>query len=195
VLASCTPSALDGAALELERDGRPVVGIFSGRIGADVAVTSPSGAVCAFYGATLREGGAQDGKGAIVSRQRASGALLWIRGERTHAALAFSPTQVFAPEEARSALAAVRTGSDATGVEVVSHERVGRIGESCFALGRLERGDAPGSWVIKGVSGGPAAILIGVSHVALGRKWMLRSWAYYGAAAVLTCAAAWILAR
>jgi hypothetical protein len=196
VLASCAPSGIDGAAAELESGGRPVVGIFSGRIGADGAVTSPSGTVCAFYGARVREVREPGRKGAIVSHQRAAGARLWIRGERAHASVAFSPSQVFAAEEARPGMSPGRFAlDDGTTDRVVSHERVGRIGESCFALGRLEWGDAPGSCVIRGVAGGPAAILIGVSHAALGREWRLRSWVYFAGAAALTCAAAWLLAR
>jgi hypothetical protein len=195
VLASCAPSGIDGAAAELESGGRPVVGIFSGRIGADGAVTSPSGAVCAFYGARVWEVREPGRKGAIVSHQRAAGSRLWIRGERAHASVAFSPSHVFAPEESRPGMAPGRFALDDGTIDRVSHERVGRIGESCFALGRLERGDAPGSCVIRGVGGGPAAILIGVSHAALGREWRARSWAYFAGAAALTCAAAWLLAR
>jgi hypothetical protein len=195
VLVSCPRSAIDGAVEELQSSGRPLVGVFSGRIGAHVPVTSPSGAVCAFYGATVRKVGGPHGKGAIVSQQRAAGPLLWIRGERAHAALVFSPNQVFAREEVRPGVVCEQLELDDGAIGVMSHERAVRIGENCFVLGRLGRGDAPGSCVIRGVGGGPATILIDISHAALGREWMFRSWLYYAGAAVLTCAAAWLLAR
>ncbi|HYX90627.1 MAG TPA: hypothetical protein VE782_03645, partial [Myxococcaceae bacterium] len=195
VLVSCPPSAIDGAAEELRRQGRPVAGIFSGRLGAEGEVISPSGERCAFYEATLREAGERDESSAIVARQRASGSLLWIRGERAHAALAFSPSQVFAAEEVRRPIASGRRPVEQEPTEVVSHERAGRIGESCFALGRLEWGEAPGSVIIRGIGGGAAAILIGVSHVRVGRGWMVRAWGYYAGAVALTCAAGWMLGR
>jgi hypothetical protein len=203
VLASGEASGIDGAVEELRNGGRPIQGIFSGRIGADGEVTSPGGVVCAFYEATVREAGGRGGTGAILSRERAAGSLLRIRGERAHAAVAFSPAHAFAPEEARRCTVpgrlALATGEGAAEgdppMEAVSHERVGRIGHSCFALGQLERGDAPGSYVIRGIGGGPAALFVAVSHAALRREWMLRSWATYAGAAALTAAAAWLLAR
>lgn len=201
-LASTVASSVDGAVEELQSGADPMVGIFSGRIGADGAVTSPAGVACAFYEATVRECGIPDGAGRILAQERAFRPLVWIRGERAHASVAFSPRAVHVAEEVRRcsvaplelATAGQARAEGAPPSDAVSHERVGRIGESCFVFGRLDRGDPPGSYVIRGVGGGPATILVGVSHAALGRSWRMRSWQHFGAAALLTCMAAWLLA-
>jgi hypothetical protein len=201
-LASSVASAIDGAVDELQRGAGPLVGVFSGRIGADGEVTSPAGVSCAFYDATVRQARAANARRGILSLARDARRLVWIRGEKAHAAVAFSTRQLHAPEEVRRctwggrlALAAQRASAgEPLAIDAVSHERVGRIGESCFVFGRLERGDAPGSYVIRGVSGGAATLLVGVSHAALGRAWMIRSWAHAGGAAILTAFAASLLA-
>ncbi|HZA51450.1 MAG TPA: hypothetical protein VE549_11970 [Myxococcaceae bacterium] len=192
VLASSVPSAIEGAVDAMQRGAGPVVGIFSGRIGADGEVMSPAGVRCAFYDATVRRRFALGSR--IVALARDSRPLLWIRGERAHARLAFSARDVHAAEEERRVSASGGLRRERLANEAVSRERVGRIGESCFVFGRLERGDAPGSYVIAGVDGGPATLLVGVSHAALRREWAARSWAYFGAAAILTALAASLLA-
>ena len=192
-LGSAVPSAIEGAIEAMQRGQERVIGIFSGRIGADGEVTSPGGVACAFYDASVRRKATRE-RERILALAREGRPLVWIRGERAHARVAFSARDLHAAEEVRKVSAAGGTAWLRPGLEAVSRERVGRIGESCFVFGRLERGDPPGSYVIGGVDGGPATVLVGVSHAALRRAWVSASWVYFAAAATFTAISAWLLA-
>ncbi len=200
---TAAPQALDEAAKVVRVTGKPLAGVFRGRIACDEAVTSPSGVVCAFYEAELRAPADGRRKGPLLSTERGFGTTLWLKGERTVAAVSFSPAQLTAPEELRrctlmgrlsTGLQTALAGGDEP-LEATSHERLGRLGESCLVVGELRPGPVPGSFEIRGAGRGPAPVVVGHDASVLGRGALGRAAAYF-AAAVLCCAgAAWVLAR
>ena len=202
---SAAPQSLDDAARAVRATGKPVQGIFRGRIACDEAVTSPSGVVCAFYEAELRAPADGRRKGPLLSTERGFGTTLWLKGERAMAAVSFSPAQLTAPEELRRCTmlgrvsaglqAALADGAEPHAMEVTAFERIGRLGDSCLVVGELRAGPVPGSWEIRGAGRGPAPVVVGHNAAVLGRGALGRAATYFSAAVVLCASAAWVLAR
>ena len=79
--------------------------------------------------------------------------------------------------------------------EVLSYERVGKLGEACLVVGELQRGPAPGSYVLRGKQGGPAMLVLGTEGVGTGQHLARRAWGFFSAAGALSVAAAFVLSR
>ncbi|MFY0577367.1 hypothetical protein ACN28S_26335 [Cystobacter fuscus] len=144
--------------------------MYRGRLAASDQVTSPSGVVCAFYEAELRGVTPGGGKGSLLSVERASAPVVRMRGEKTEAALSFSPGLVLAPLRVRPCLvgrpAEVAPGLDAPvegapPEEALSYERVGKLGEECLVVGELRPGPVAGGYELRGRQGGPAMVILG----------------------------------
>jgi hypothetical protein len=201
--ASAAPQSLDEAAAVVRATGRPLQGIFRGRIASDEAVTSPSGVVCAFFEAELRAPADGGRKGPLLTSDRGFGTTLWLKGERAVAAVAFDPRALEAPEETRrcTLLGQLAVGMKAAladgeaPVEVNAFERVGRLGESCLVVGELRPGPSRGSWEIRGAARGPAPVVVGHDASVLGRRARRLCAVYFGAAVLLCACAAWLLSR
>ncbi len=200
---SSEPLSLDQAVERARATGKPVQGIFRGRIASDEVVTSPSGVVCAFYASELRAGGAvPDRKGPLVSSERGFGTTLWLKGERVTASVSFHPELLRAPEEIRrctvfSRMTAGLRGAIAEGElpeEVTAFERIGRLGDACYVVGELRAGPVSGGWEIRGAGSGPAPVVVGVEPKGLGGSALKRAVASFAAAVALCIGAAWLLA-
>ncbi len=202
-LRGLAPRSLDEAVAELRAGRDPGWGLYQGRLGASEPVTSPSGVVCAFYEAELRTAGDQGRKGPLLSQERAHSLLITVRGERAEAAVSFAPSTMLAPMQVRRCLTDPRlvepeAGELAAGrpvEEVLSYERVGKIGEHCLVVGELQRGPAPGSYVLRGKQGGPAMLVLGSEGAGTGRELARKAWAFFSAAGALSVAAAFMLSR
>ena len=201
-LRASAPQDVDEAVAALRRGAASQPGVFRGRLGARGAVTSPAGLVCAFYESELRAD-APEGKGTLLTQERAQAPLVCLRGERHEVALSFSPSSLLAPVAPRrcSASASMASGDPRVlaGAEPVeqatSHERVGRIGEPCLVVGTLEQSAVPGRHVLKGLQGGPALLVLGTDGEAAGAQLARRAWAHLASAAALTIPAAFLLSR
>lgn len=202
-LRGLAPRSLDEAVAELRAGREPGWGVYQGRLGASEPVTSPSGVVCAFYEAELRTAGEQGRKGPLISQERAYALLITVRGARAEAAVGFAPSTILAPTQVRRCQRDPRrvepeAGELAAGrpvEEVLSYERVGRIGEPCLVVGELQRGPAPGSYVLRGKQGGPAMLVLGSEGTGTGRALARRAWGFFSAAGALSVAAAFVLSR
>lgn len=202
-LRGSAPRSLDEAVAELRAGREPGWGVYTGRLGASEPVTSPSGVVCAFYEAELRTTGPQGRKGALISQDRAWSLLITVRGERTEAAVSFAPSTTLAPVRVNRcqtdpSLVEPEAGELVQGrpvEEVLSYERVGKIGEPCLVVGELQRGPAPGSFVLRGKQGGPAMLVLGKESIGTGRELARRAWGFFSAAGALSVIAAFVLSR
>jgi hypothetical protein len=202
-LRGSAPRSIDEAVAELRAGREPGWGVYRGRLGASDPVTSPSGVVCAFYDAELRAVGPQGRKGALISQDRAYSLLITVRGERAEAAVSFTPSAMIAPLRVRRCetdprLEEPEAGELAAGQpveEVLAYERVGKIGEPCLVVGALQRGPAPGSYVLRGKQGGPAMLVLGNEGVGTGQELARRAWGLFSAAGALSVAAAFVLSR
>lgn len=203
VLRGSAPRSIDEAVAELRAGREPGWGVYQGRLGASEPVTSPGGVVCAFYDAELRSAGGQGRPGPLISQERAYALLITVRGERVEAAVSYSPSTVVAPErvlrsQRDSRLEEPEAGELAGGrpvEEVLSHERVGKLGEHCLVVGELRRGPAPGSYVLRGKQGGPAMLVLGAEGLDTGQRLARRGWSLFLAAGALCVAAAFVLSR
>ena len=79
--------------------------------------------------------------------------------------------------------------------EALSYERVGKLGEACLVVGELHKGPAPGSYVLRGLQGGPAMVLLGQESVGSGQQLARRAWGFFSAAGALSVVAAFVLSR
>lgn len=198
-LASLAPTALDEAISRL--NGRPKLeGLFAGRLDASEEVTSPGGVVCAFYEAEVRSLEADGRKGALLAAERSQSPWVYLRGERHRAAIAFvaaeGPTKLRRCR-AGGELAFALPRSLAAGpppADAVSHERVGKLGEPCLVLGRLERGPAEGSYVVCSGLGGRPLVLLASDPREVAAKLVRRAWGRFLGALVGCLAAAYLLA-
>jgi hypothetical protein len=150
----------------------------------------------------VREQAADGGKGRLLSTERAGPGLLYLRGERRAAAVAFDPSALVAPVQVhRCRLAGAGGGAGEGAVmeqapcDILSFEQVGRAGEPCLVVGRLARGPAEGSYVLSGVGGAPPTVVLGDSVLGPGRRLARRAWALLGGAAGLCATAAALLAQ
>ncbi|WP_272134944.1 hypothetical protein [Stigmatella ashevillensis] len=202
-LRSTAPQSLDDA-IEALRAGRaPGWGVYRGRLGASDQVTSPSGVVCAFYEAELRSVGDQGRKGSLISQDRGHALVITLRGERSEAAVSYAPSTTMAPVrvlrcQTNPRLVEPEAGELAEGQpveEVLSYERVGKLGETCLVVGQLQRGPAPGSYVLRGQQGGPAMMVLGNETLGSGHALARRAWSCFAAAGALSVAAAFVLSR
>ncbi len=202
-LQGSAPRELDEAVAELRAGRETGWGVYRARLGASEPVTSPGGVVCAFYEAELRSTGAQGRKGPLISEERAYALVITARGERVEAVVNFAPSTVMAPMQVRRCLTDPRLAEPAAGEvargkaaeEVLSYERVGKIGESCLVVGELQRGPAPGSYVLRGRQGGPAMVVLGTEGLGSGQKLARRAWGFFSAAGALSVVAAFMLSR
>jgi len=200
ILLAVAPQDVDEAVAALPRAGKP--GVFRGRLAARGPVTSPAGLVCAFYESELRAA-QPDGKGTLLTQERAQAALVCLRGERHEAVLSFSPSALLAPVEPRRCSASASMASMDPRVlagaepvaEATSHERVGRIGEPCLVVGRLVPGLAKGRYALHGLQGGPALLVLGTDAEAAAAQLARRAWALIAGSAALTVSAAFLLSR
>jgi hypothetical protein len=202
-LKGSAPRSIDDAVAELRAGREPGWGVYQGRLGASEPVTSPGGVVCAFYDAELRTAGDQGRKGPLISQEQAYSVLITVRGERAEAAVSFAPSTTLAPvrvlrcqtdprmvePEARELVQGKPV------VEVLSYERVGKLGESCLVVGELQRGPAPGSYVLRGKQGGPAMLVLGREGTGTGYELARRAWGFFSAAGALSVAAAFVLSH
>ncbi len=201
------PLALDAAVQRARETGRPVQGLFRGRIGSDEVVTSPSGVVCAFYDSELRAGRASvrgERSGPLLSTERGFGQTLLLKGERVTAEVAFHPSHLRAPEEIRRCTVFERISpglreslAEGAGIpsEVTAYERIGRLGDACLVAGELRPGSTAGTWEIRGAGSGPAPVVVGHDATVLGRSALRRAMACFAVAVSLCIGAAWLLAR
>jgi hypothetical protein len=210
LLLAQAPLTLDEA-IDRVRAGRPPpVGIFTGRIGASDPVASPGGIVCALYDAEVREAspspGASPGansrpRGPLLSVERAASSTIFLRGERCRARVAFSEGALWAQPQARrcrvdrrfSLADGALLAGGALPMEAVSYERVARLGEPCAVVGRLNRGMAEGTYVLKGPSGGPALLVLGGEASRPAKRLLARAWALFAASAALSVLGAWLI--
>lgn len=203
LMAASAPRPIDDAIAELQQGGAPLPGLFQGRLGAEALVTSPGGVACAFYQSEVRQVSEEGGRGRLVSLERACPRLLYLEGGRRRAMLAFDPDAVFALTHVRRCRALQRlslasegmAGSGASEVDALSFERVGKPDEPCLVVGRLARGPAPGSYVLTGIRGAPATLVMADSALEPGRMLARRAWALMACAAVLCALSALALAR
>jgi len=202
-LRGSAPRSIDEAVAELRAGKEPGWGVYQGRLGASDPVTSPGGVVCAFYDAELRSTGDQGRKGPLISQERAYALLITVRGERAEAAVSFSPSTMLAPVRVLRCQTDPRLVEPEAGElvqgrpveEVLSYERVGKLGDHCLVVGELQRGPAPGSYVLRGKQGGPAMLVLGTEGPGMGQKLSRRAWGFFSAAGVLSVAAAFVLSR
>jgi hypothetical protein len=202
-LRGTAPKTLDEAVAELRAGRPPGWGVYQGRLGASDQVTSPGGVVCAFYDAELRTVGPQGRKGALISQEKAYALVITVRGEHTEAVVSFTPSAMLAPLQVRRCLTDPRAAEPearelAEGrpvEEVLSYERVGKLGEPCLVVGELHKGPAPGSYVLRGLQGGPAMVLLGQEGLGTGRELARRAWGFFSAAGALSVVAAFVLSR
>ncbi len=202
-LRGSAPRSIDEAVAELRAGREPAWGVYQGRLGASEPVTSPGGVVCAFYDAELRAAGEQGRKGALISQDRAYALLITVRGERAEAAVSFAPSTTLAPVRVMRCQTDPRLAEPEAGElvqgrpveEVLSYERIGKLGESCLVVGELQRGPAPGSYVLRGKQGGPAMLVLGNEGTGTGHELARRAWGFFSAAGALSVAAAFVLSR
>jgi hypothetical protein len=203
VLQGSAPRSLDEAVEELRAGREQAWGVYRGRLGASEPVTSPSGVVCAFYDAELRSAESQGRKGPLISQERAYALLITVRGERAEAAVCYAPSTTLAPERVARCqkdprllepeAAELVQGQPVE--EVLSYERVGKLGEPCLVVGELRRGPAPGSYVMRGKQGGPAMLVLGTEGMGTGHALARRAWGFFSAAGALSVVAAFVLSR
>ncbi|MFL5349673.1 MAG: hypothetical protein ACJ8AT_33165 [Hyalangium sp.] len=202
-LRGSAPRSIDEAVAELRAGRQPGWGVYRGRLGASEPVTSPGGVVCAFYDAELRSTGEQGRKGPLLSQERGFSLLITVRGERTEAAVSFSPSTTLAPVRVSRCqtdprLVEPEANELAQGKpveEVLSYERIGKLGESCLVVGELQPGPAQGSYVLRGKQGGPAMLVLGTEGAGTGSELARRAWGFFSAAGALSVAAAFVLSR
>jgi hypothetical protein len=202
-LRSTAPRSIDEAVAELRAGRQPGWGVYQGRLGASDPVTSPGGVVCAFYDAELRSTGDQGRKGPLISQDKAYSLLITVRGDRAEAAVSFSPSTMLAPVRVVRCQTDPRLVEPEAGElvqgrpveEVLSYERVGKLGEHCLVVGELQHGPAPGSYVLRGKQGGPAMLVLGTEGMGTGQTLARRAWGFFSAAAALSIAAAFVLSR
>jgi hypothetical protein len=202
-LRGSAPRSIDEAVAELRAGKEPGWGVYEGRLGASEPETSPGGVVCAFYDAELRSTGDQGRKGPLISQEKAYALLITVRGERAEAAVSFSPSTMLAPVRVLRCQTDARLVEPEAGElvqgrpveEVLSYERVGKLGEHCLVVGELQRGPAPGSYVLRGKQGGPAMLVLGTEGSGMGQKLARRAWGFFCAAGALSVAAAFVLSR
>lgn len=190
-------------AIERIRAGRPPPpGVFTGRIGASAPVASPGGIVCALYDAELREATLGRLKGPLLSIERSASPSIFLCGERCRARVAFAEGSLWAKAqprrcrvERRFSLAeeAVLAGGSAP-IEAVSLEKVARLGEPCAVVGRLGRGVAEGTYVLKGPHLGPALLVLGEEVRRPATRLLARAWALLAGAVALSALGMWLLA-
>ncbi|WP_044185661.1 hypothetical protein [Hyalangium minutum] len=203
VLRGSAPKSIDEAIAELRAGQEPGWGVYRGRLGASEPVTSPGGVVCAFYEAELRATGDQGRKGSLISQEKGYSLLITVRGEKAEAAVSFSPSTMLAPVRVLRCQTDPRLVEPEAGElvqgkpveEVFSYERVGKLGEPCLVVGALQRGPAPGSYVLRGKQGGPAMLVLGTEGTGTGQQLARRAWGFFSAAGALSVAAAFVLSR
>jgi hypothetical protein len=202
-LRGSAPRSIDEAVAELRAGREPGWGVYRGRLGASEPVTSPGGVVCAFYDAELRSAGEQGRKGPLLSQEHAYSMLITVRGERAEAAVSFAPSTTLAPVRVLRCLTDPRlVEPEASELaegrpveEVLSYERIGKLGESCLVVGELRPGPAQGSYVLRGKQGGPAMLVLGTEGAGTGMKLARRAWGFFSVAGALSVAAAFVLSR
>jgi hypothetical protein len=202
LLLTQAPLNLDEAVARIRAGRPPAPGVFTGRIGASEPVASPGGIVCALYDAELREPSPGKTKGPLLSVDRAAAGVIYVRGERCRARVAFAEGSLWATPEPRRCRVDGRLSwaqgtvlaSGVAPMEVVSHEKVARLGGPCAVVGRLDRGLTEGTYVLKGPQGGPALLVLGEELAAPARRLFGRAWALFGASAGLCVLGAWLIA-
>jgi hypothetical protein len=195
-LIAAVPRPLEEGLAECRRTGRPVSGAFVGRLGADDQVTSPSGVVCAFYRAQVREAGERR-RGALLTSDEAMSARIWLNGQGAQVAVAAAPRWIFAGESVRRCLVAQRLvlppfralAHEAIPTDAVAHEQLARLGEPCVAVGALVA-NGHGGYQLQAEGGGPASLVIGAEVAGWGRALRRRAWLGLAASAGLVIAAA-----
>ena len=193
------PRSLDEGVEVLRAGCSPGWGVYRGRLASSDELLSPGGVVCAFYEAELR-GALPDGrKGPLLSVERAYAPVLWVRGARVQAAVSFSPQRMLTPQRIRRCGPRVVPGVLEKGQpeeeeEVLSYERVGKLGEECLVVGELRKGPVPGVYELRGRRGGPAMVILGEAGEETGARLARRAWKLFAAAGGLTVASACMLA-
>lgn len=170
---------------ENEVDSR--LGVFIGRLTGDVAVLSPSGVATAIYRAEIRADGGSS-LGAFISHEQGAPQIGYLSGAAMKALVPLGRAELLAPTEVRKAR---RNGGIAG---ALSHEQAVRDGAPCRIFGRLVSGPVPGCYELL-PAGAKLLVASGIDLVEVGRAYGRRSWAFYGAAAVLCCLAAYLLGR
>ena len=163
------------------------LGIFIGRLTGDVAVLSPSGIPTAIYRAQVRTDAGPE-VGALVSQEEGAPQIGYLRGVAMKAVVPLRRAELLAPTEIRKA----RRNGGVAGA--LSHEQAVRDGAPCRIFGKLVSGPVPGCYELLPAD---AKLLVasGIDLVEVGRAYGRRSWAFYGAAGILCCLAAFLLGR
>lgn len=189
----------DGARLRNTEEGSE--GAFRGRLTCDAPVTAPSGVMCGFYSASIRGGAgeplfaehaASERLGIDLSEYGTGTRVLevasgnrWLRSERApmrRCNLQGRNVEPFVPAEGHE---------DGAG-EVYTFERVGRVGDTCFAVGRVTWEESRP--VLHGLAGG-SVVLVTESEREKARTRLRTHGALLLVLAVAsTVAAAWLLA-
>jgi hypothetical protein len=196
------PRSMDEAVGRVRAGETSVLGVFSGRIGSSEQVASPSGVVCALYEAEVREAPKGGVKGTLLAVEKAAAPSLYVKGERCRAKVLFAEGAFWAPVQIRRCRMAGRLSvADNAGLaggippwDVVSYEKLAKLGEPCVVVGKLSRGLAEGTYVVKGPHGGSALIALGEEVSRVGRQLLSRSWGFFSASAAACVFAAWLLA-
>lgn len=184
-------------AIEAFRIGRSSgTGLFSGRIDAELPVTSPGGASCAFFEAQVRQG--EDPRGALLGAEKGDAAVVDIRGRWRTLSASLATAQVLAPTEVRRAEArgqlAFASEQGQPGAVALSYERTAKVGDECVVLGKIRPLEG-GGFLVGGAGGESPLIIIGQDAVSVGRRFVVRAWASFALAGGLCAASAWLLAR
>jgi hypothetical protein len=168
-------------------DAESRLGVFIGRLTADVAVLSPSGIPAAIYRAEIRaDGGAEIG--AFIAHEQGAPQIGYLRGVAMKAVVPLQRAELLAQTEVRRA----RRNGGVPGA--LSHEPAIRDGAPCRVFGKLSSGPLPGCYEVR-PAGTKLLVASGIDLVEVGRSFGRRSWAFYGAAALLCCIAAFLLGR
>jgi len=183
-------------AIEAYRTGRSSgLGLFQGTVDAELPVTSPGGARCAFFEASVRLG--EDPKGSLLGVEKADAAVVDIRGRWRSLAASLASAQVIAPVEVRRAEArgqlAFASEIAHPGMTALSYERAAKVGDGCVVVGRIRPLDV-GGFILCGAGRERPMIIIGQDAVSVGRRYGVRAWAVFGVAGALCMGAAWLLA-
>lgn len=203
LLRGSRPTSLDEAVAALRAGKSWGPGVLRGRLAASGEVASPGGILCAGYEAELRVASVGRAKGALLAVERAWARGVFLHGERCSARIALAKGSLWAPvrptrcrESGRAVpeTSVVDLASGPPEVPVVSHEKVAKLGTQVLVVGRLARGLAAGSYLIKGPRGGPAFLALEAGIEKVARKASVRAWALFALAAVLCLVAAHLLA-
>src|SRR5205823_5865657 len=167
-------------------------------IGSKGQVTSPGGIVGAFYEAELRALPPGGGKGSLLSKEQGASHSTYLRGDRHELLFDISHADLEGPLAMRRcrALSPFEFASDPAlsgpvpSIEAVSYERVGKLGEGCFIVGRVRKHPGRGVELI-GAPMVPPLLLLNAEPVALARRFAKRAGIAFACAVALCAASAY----